>query len=57
MAGSAIRRSLIQSGLSEQQILICERKALDLTSQSDVLHFLKEHRPTQVYLAAAKVGV
>ena len=56
MAGSAIKRLLEASNVPGQSILTCDRQALDLTSQADVEHYFMQERPTQVYLAAAKVG-
>lgn len=56
MAGSAIKRLLESSNVPRQSILACDRHTLDLTSQADVEHYFTQERPTQVYLAAAKVG-
>jgi GDP-L-fucose synthase len=54
MVGSAILRRLAGSG--DLNLLTRGRAELDLTNQSAVERFFAEHRPRQVYLAAAKVG-
>lgn len=54
MVGSAICRQLQATGLTT--LLKRTHAELDLTNQAAVLQFFKEERPTQVYLAAAKVG-
>ena len=54
MVGSAIVRRL---GAGDQEgILTRTRAQLDLTDQQAVDGFFADHRPQQVYLAAAKVG-
>ncbi|MDC1458480.1 GDP-L-fucose synthase [Burkholderiaceae bacterium] len=54
MVGSAIVRTLQQQG---QSIFVTRTHAeLDLTNQAAVQAFFKKEKPTQVYLAAAKVG-
>ena len=54
MVGSAIRRSLIKNGYNN--IIVKDRKLLDLTNQSLTYKFLKKIKPDFVILAAAKVG-
>lgn len=56
MVGSAIVRQLLAQGHAAEQIITCARDKLDLTIQADVRAFFSETRPSQVYLAAAKVG-
>jgi GDP-L-fucose synthase len=56
MVGSAIVRQLLAQGYAAEQIITCARDKLDLTSQADVRAFFNETKPSQVYLAAAKVG-
>jgi len=54
MAGSAIERALRRRGYDD--IVTAPRAELDLTSQATVRAFLASTRPTQVILAAGKVG-
>lgn len=54
MVGSAIVRALKQQG--ESAIVMRTHAELDLTNQAAVRQFFEAERPTQVYLAAAKVG-
>jgi GDP-L-fucose synthase len=54
LVGSAIVRELKRKGY--QNILVASKKKLDLTSQSNVLRFLKKNKPNFIFLAAAKVG-
>jgi GDP-L-fucose synthase len=54
LVGSAVVRQLRRLG--HQELITATRKELDLTVQSDVLAFMKAHRPKHVVLAAAKVG-
>ena len=54
MVGSAIVRALKKQG--ENNILTRTHAELDLTHQALVQQFFEQERPTQVYLAAAKVG-
>ena len=54
MVGSAILRELKARGA--QSIITRSHSDLDLTDQSAVRRFFQEERPSQVYLAAAKVG-
>ncbi len=56
MVGSAIVRQLMANGHPKESIVTRTHGELDLTNQSDVQAFFKRERPTQVYLAAAKVG-
>ena len=56
MVGSAIVRQLIAQGHAPDDIVGRTRDELDLTDQRAVRSFFDEQRPTQVYLAAAKVG-
>jgi len=54
MVGSAIVRALQKQG--ETNIVTRTHDELDLTNQADVQQFFVQVKPTQVYLAAAKVG-
>ena len=54
MVGSAIVRALQKQG--EINIITRTHAELDLTNQADVEQFFAQKKPTQVYLAAAKVG-
>ena len=54
MVGSAIVRILEAQGLGP--ITGRARHELDLTNQAAVRAFFQEVKPSQVYLAAAKVG-
>lgn len=54
MVGSAIVRALEQHGTAN--IVTRTHAELDLTCQADVRTFFAMEQPTQVYLAAAKVG-
>jgi len=56
LVGSAIVRTLLAQGVAPEQVLTRTRKELDLCSQQAVQDFFASERPTQVYLAAAKVG-
>ena len=56
MAGSAIVRALLQEGVFNNQILTRSRDELNLCNQQAVEAFFNQEKPTQVYLAAAKVG-
>lgn len=56
MAGSAIVRTLLSQGVDPKQIIARTHAELDLTDQQAVHAFFAQERPTQVYLAAAKVG-
>lgn len=54
MVGSAICRQL--QATEDTDLLVRTHAELDLTNQAAVLQFFKNERPTQIYLAAAKVG-
>jgi len=54
MVGSAIVRALQKQG--EANIVTRTHAQLDLTNQAAVQQFFAQEKPTQVYLAAAKVG-
>ncbi len=56
MVGSAIVRQLLGQGLAQNQIITRTHAELDLTNQAAVQAFFAAEKPTQVYLAAAKVG-
>ena len=56
MVGSAIVRQLLQSGVSPDSLVLKTHTELDLTNQAVVQAFFASEKPTQVYLAAAKVG-
>ena len=54
MAGSAIIRVLKKKGFNN--IITRSHKQLDLMNQSNVQSFFNKEKPSQVYIAAAKVG-
>ena len=56
MVGAAIVRQLLGRGVAQSQIVTRTHAELDLTNQSAVQQFFAQEKPTQVYLAAAKVG-
>jgi GDP-L-fucose synthase len=56
MVGSAILRQLLAQGVAQSNIVIRTHVELDLTNQLSVQQFFAQEKPTQVYLAAAKVG-
>ncbi len=56
MVGSAIVRQLLAQGVTQSQIITRTHAELDLTNQAAVQAFFAAENPTQVYLAAAKVG-
>lgn len=56
MVGNAIVRTLLAQGVPATQILTRSHAELDLTDQRAVQAFFAQEKPTQVYLAAAKVG-
>ncbi len=56
MVGSAIVRQLLANGQAAEQLVTRTHSQLDLINQAAVDAFFAEHRPNQVYLAAAKVG-
>ena len=56
MVGSAIVRQLLAQGIDQSHIITRTHAELDLTNQLAVQAFFAAEKPTQVYLAAAKVG-
>ena len=56
MVGSAIVRQLLAQGVAQSHIITRTHADLDLTNQLAVQAFFAAEKPTQVYLAAAKVG-
>jgi len=56
MVGSAIVRILVAQGVHQEQIITRSHAELDLTDQRAVQDFFAQEKPSQVYLAAAKVG-
>ncbi len=56
MVGSAIVRQLLAQGVEANQIVTRTHFELDLTNQLAVQQFFAHEKPSQVYLAAAKVG-
>jgi GDP-L-fucose synthase len=56
MVGAAIVRHLQAQGIAPSQIVTRTHAELDLTNQAAVQAFFAAEKPTQVYLAAAKVG-
>jgi GDP-L-fucose synthase len=56
MVGSAIVRHLLAHGVKANQIITRTHAELNLTHQVAVQAFFEEEKPTQVYMAAAKVG-
>ena len=56
MVGSAIVRGLLAQGVSADHIITRTHAKLDLCNQAAVQAFFAQEKPTQVYLAAAKVG-
>jgi GDP-L-fucose synthase len=56
MVGSAIVRQLLAQGFDQSQIVTRTHAELDLTNQQAVQAFFAAEKPTQVYMAAAKVG-
>jgi GDP-L-fucose synthase len=56
MVGSSILRQLLAQGLTLNSIVNRTHAELDLTNQAAVLAFFEKEKPTQVYLAAARVG-
>ncbi len=53
MVGAALLRRLAREGC---EILIADRKTVDLTNQAQTHDWVNAHRPEVVFLAAAKVG-
>lgn len=56
MVGSAIVRTLMAQGVPAASIITRTHAELDLCNQAEVQAFFDQERPTQVYLAAARVG-
>ncbi len=56
MVGSAIVRQLIAHGHEPTSIVGRSHSEMDLTDQAAVRAFFAKEKPTQVYLAAARVG-
>jgi GDP-L-fucose synthase len=56
MVGSAIVRQLLAQGVAQSHIITRTHAELDLTNQLAVQQFFAAEKPTQVYMAAAKVG-
>lgn len=56
MVGSAIVRTLLAQGMDSRSIVTRTHAELDLTDQCAVHNFFTTEKPSQVYLAAAKVG-
>jgi len=56
MVGSAIVRVLHAQGVPDSRVITRAHSALDLVCQANVEAFFKAEKPSQVYLAAAKVG-
>jgi GDP-L-fucose synthase len=56
MVGSAIVRTLLAQGVAPRSIVVRTHAELDLCKQAAVQDFFAAEQPTQVYLAAAKVG-
>lgn len=52
MVGSALVRKLTD----KEELILVNKQELDLENQSEVNRFFKKHKPSKVYLAAAKVG-
>ena len=56
MVGSAIVRQLLVQGVAQSHIITRTHAEMDLTNQLAVKGFFATEKPTQLYLAAAKVG-
>ena len=56
MVGSAIVRTLLAQGVPQSSLVTRTHAELDLCNQAAVQDFFAAEQPTQVYLAAAKVG-
>ena len=54
LVGSAILKKLKKKGY--KNLIIADRKALNLTDQKKVFNFLKKNKPKFIFIAAAKVG-
>ena len=55
MVGSAIKRN-IEKNYPSVNVLVADKKTLNLESQKEVKDFFFEHRPEGIFLSAAKVG-
>ncbi|MEL0186789.1 MAG: NAD-dependent epimerase/dehydratase family protein, partial [Flavobacteriaceae bacterium] len=55
MVGSSILRKIKENN-PHQEIILKNKHELDLLNQKDVINFYNEHSPTEVIIAAAKVG-
>lgn len=56
MVGSAIVRTLLAQGVPQSALITRTHAELDLCNQQAVQEFFASEQPTQVYLAAARVG-
>ena len=56
MVGSAIVRQLLAQGVAQSHIITRTHAELELTNQQAMQAFFAAEKPTQVYMAAAKVG-
>jgi GDP-L-fucose synthase len=56
MVGSAIVWQLLRIGTKADSLLLKTHQEFDLTNQAAVQTFFAAEKPTNVYLAAAKVG-
>jgi GDP-L-fucose synthase len=56
MVGSAIVRQLLAQGVAQSHIITRTHAELELTNQLAVQAFFAKEKPTQVYMAAARVG-
>ena len=56
MVGSAIVRHLLAQGVAQSHIITRTHAELELTNQLAVQELFAKEKPTQVYMAAAKVG-
>jgi len=56
MVGSAIVRHLLEQGVAQSHIVTRTHAELDLTNQLGVQQFFAQEKPSQVYMAAARVG-
>ena len=56
MVGAAVLRQLLSLGISRETVITRNRDELDLTDQAAARGFFAAERPSEVYLAAARVG-
>lgn len=56
MVGAAVLRQLLNLGVARERVITRDRDELDLTDQAAVRAFFAAERPSEVYLAAARVG-